>query len=329
MGLEHAPDYKIVADDRDITERIRGWLLSLRITDKTGIESDTLELTLSDVAPHIQHPKTGAKITVSLGYRDALVRIGTYVVDEIEQSGPPDTLSIRARAFDYTSAMKAPRDRVWRDEHARIKLYDIVQKIAGEYGLRAAVGDGLRDASYLWEMQQAESDLHFLQRLAKHHGAAVKINPDGVALVKTGDGKTAGGDALPTVALAAADLIEWSVTMTERGAYHSVSAQYRDTEQSDTVTVTIGDGEPVYKIREIFADDRAALVAATAKSDALARGKSTLSLTMGGNPRIRAQYRVDLTGIRESVDGVWTVESVEHRLDRAGYVTRLECVPPA
>ena len=44
-------------------------------------------------------PSRGASIEVLLGYSGtALTRLGRYTVDEVELSGPPDTLVIRGKA---------------------------------------------------------------------------------------------------------------------------------------------------------------------------------------------------------------------------------------
>ena len=39
--------------------------------------------------------------------------MGAYTVDELELSGPPQTLTIRARAADLRQSLKAPKTRAW------------------------------------------------------------------------------------------------------------------------------------------------------------------------------------------------------------------------
>ena len=87
------PDFKILADKQDITATIRDRLLSLRVTDEAGTKSDTVEIQLDDRDSKISWPRHGAELEVLLGYRsEGLVRMGHYVVDEIEHSGPPSAL---------------------------------------------------------------------------------------------------------------------------------------------------------------------------------------------------------------------------------------------
>ena len=93
------PTFRIVADGADITALINDRLLLLRTTDKPGMESDDFELRIDDRDSAVSLPSRGANIEVFLGYSGtALTRLGRYTVDEVELSGPPDTLVIRGKA---------------------------------------------------------------------------------------------------------------------------------------------------------------------------------------------------------------------------------------
>ena len=41
--------------------------------------------------------------------------MGLYTVDELELSGPPDTLTIRAKAANIRSSLKEHKTRAWDD----------------------------------------------------------------------------------------------------------------------------------------------------------------------------------------------------------------------
>lgn len=47
-GSPMRPDFQILADGKDTTATFRDRLISLRITDKAGLESDAVEVTLDD-----------------------------------------------------------------------------------------------------------------------------------------------------------------------------------------------------------------------------------------------------------------------------------------
>ncbi|SMG64540.1 Phage late control D, partial [methanotrophic bacterial endosymbiont of Bathymodiolus sp.] len=165
------PDFRIHADSQDITERIQDRLLSLRVTDEAGIKSDTVELNLDDRDGLVIWPVHGAELEISLGYRETgLVRLGLYIVDEVEHSGPPNTLTIRAKASDMRQSLKAPQTRVWDN----VTLADLVSSIASEHGLVPKISDSLASIGYTHLDQTEESDLHLLTRLGRENNAVTK-----------------------------------------------------------------------------------------------------------------------------------------------------------
>ena len=115
------PAYRILADGKEITALIRDRLLSLKIEDNAGTQSDTLTLMLDDRDPAITIPRTGARLEVYLGYQEtSLQRMGSYTVDEVTLSGSPNTLTIRAKAADMRKSLKACKRRSWDRSHHQV-----------------------------------------------------------------------------------------------------------------------------------------------------------------------------------------------------------------
>ena len=111
------PVFRIVADGRDITRMINDRLLLLRTSDKPGMESDEFELRIDDRDSAVTLPSRGASIEIYLGYAGStLSREGRYVVDEVEVSGPPDTLVIRGKASDMRGRGKTTRSGSWEGD---------------------------------------------------------------------------------------------------------------------------------------------------------------------------------------------------------------------
>ena len=91
------PDWRILIDGQDRSEAFRARLLSLTITDESGYYSDTVSVRLDDRDGRIVLPRLGVEMVVQLGYEEiGRVEMGRYTVDEIELSGPPDTLFVRS-----------------------------------------------------------------------------------------------------------------------------------------------------------------------------------------------------------------------------------------
>ena len=125
------PIFRLVADGRDITSLINDRLLNLRTSDKPGMESDEFELRIDDRDQAVELPSRGAHIEVYLGYEgQALARLGRYTVDEVELSGPPDSLVIRGKASDMRGSGKTTRSGSWEE----VPLQQIVRDLAARNG---------------------------------------------------------------------------------------------------------------------------------------------------------------------------------------------------
>ena len=97
MGLK--PCFSVIANETDITSIISDLYEYISITDGTGYESDTCEISLIDdpIRP-IELPKKGAELRISMGYDLVMVDMGLFIVSEVSLSGPPEKMVIRGRA---------------------------------------------------------------------------------------------------------------------------------------------------------------------------------------------------------------------------------------
>lgn len=315
------PDFKILADSKDVTAIIRDRLRSLAISDAAGIDSDTLEIALDDRDGAIELPRTGAELDASIGYTESgLARMGLFVVDEIGLDGWPASMTIRAHAADMRTGFKKPRTRPWDG----VTIGDIVATIAAEHGYTAKTAEAL-SAEVITHIDQVdESDLHFLTRLAEGRGAVAKPANGMLLFVPVGEAKSVSGKDLPAVSLLPGQISRYDTTIAERGKYTAVKARWHDAIEAKERTVTIGSGEPVYTIGRRYADQAAAESAAKARLNAFTRGVATLRLTCPGDTRLMAEGKLTLAGLRTGIDGAWKITRVSHRIDAGGYVCDIE-----
>ncbi|MGB1374073.1 MAG: contractile injection system protein, VgrG/Pvc8 family [Aequoribacter sp.] len=319
------PDFRIIADAQDITEVIRDRLLSLRLTDESGTQSDALEIQLDDRDAVIKWPTHGAELLVSLGdTKDNLVVMGVYTVDEIEHTGPPQTLTIRAKAADKRASLKAPKSRSWDS----LSLGELVRTIAAEHELEPKIAEAL-DGFLLEHLDQTdESDLHLLTRLAREQGAVAKPVAGNLVFVPKGEARSATGQAIETLEVLPTQVRRHRFTQAGRGKYSAVKAFWHDANNAEKQSIIVGDGEPVFAIRHTYSDAQQATAAASAKLKSLTRGTATLSLTLLGNPLAQAEGKLRVGGIRDPVNGEWVVTRVEHQLDASGLQTRCDAEVP-
>lgn len=334
MDLNIAPAFRIVANDRDVTAAIVDRFKSLRLTDEAGVTSDTLEINLADHDPEqpIIMPPVGAELQLSIGYGDRLRAMGMFIVDEIELAGPPDSMTIRARAAPYEASkggktdLQTQKSRAWK---AGVTIGAMVRKIAGEHGMQASVSDSLAAVVLPHIDQSAESDMNFLHRLAKRYDAIAKPAGGRLLFVERGASKSASGQALPRINLVRKAAAEHRFTLAMRDSPGTVVGYYRETHKAKRHEVRIGEGDPVKVIRTQFRDKSTAVAAVKAEQSRRARGESSLSLGMPGDPAVIAESVLVLgEGYRKEIAGDWLVTRAEHYIGPQGYRTTVECERP-
>ena len=327
------PEFRLLANQADITATIQDRLVSLRFTDAAGLESDVLEIVLADHDPlqPIQMPPTGAELELFLGYDGLAQRMGLFVCDEVELAGWPGEMTIRARAapFDVSKGglanLQTQKTRSWSKGTL---LGDVVRKIAKEHGMAPAVMDTLAKIALPHIDQADESDLHFLGRVAKKYDAVVKPAGGKLVLAKKGETKSVSGEQLPAVALVPTDVSRFRVVMSKRETAGMVVAYWHAVKQAKRNEVKVGQGEPVSRLKMYYPTKEMALAAARSELQRRERGKVTVSLTMPGRTDLVAEAPLTLAGFRDGVNGEWVITRVEHSLDSGGYSCTVEAETP-
>jgi phage protein D len=315
--------FKVVVDGgQDITALIADRLLSLEITDEAGVKSDRLTITIDDRDQRLEFPKTGTALEASLGYVGTpLVKMGRYVVDEVDVSGPVRTLIIRANAADMTGSIKAPKERSWPG----VTLGTLVRTIAADNGLQPSIGGDLA-ARQLGHVDQTESDMQLLQRVCTEQGATCKVADGRLVVAVRASGKTASGRDLPSAVIDASRCESWSAVVARRNDYKAVRAYWQDTGAAERRSVTAGSGRPMLELKNSYASQAEARRAAESKLKALARGADTVRIAgLVGDPTMSAEMTALLSGFRAGIDGDnWVINSVAHSVSGDGYTCALE-----
>ena len=311
------PDFLIRADGRDLTALVKDRLISIVITDGEGIEADTLEITIDNRDLAVAEPPTGARLSVALGYAgEALTEMGSWTVNGTGGSGPVETLVVRAEPADLAGPIRSPRTQSWEDT----TLGGIVRSIAARAGLRDFTSPSLAGVPIAYEAQTAESDLHFVTRLAARFDAIAKPADGRLVVAKRGEGI---GD--PISVRRADGAIAWNWDRGEREKYASVTARYDDPDAGKEGTVEVGSGEPVRELRRVHASEAEARAAANAALGKAGRGEVTYHVDL---PRFRGDLygggRVELDGFAAAMDGLGELRTVTHTLDGAGLVTAFD-----
>lgn len=314
----HSPDYLITIEGKQISPELDARLISLTLVDKRGFQSDQLDITLANHDGKLALPARGAKLALAIGWKDqALVDRGVFIVDEVEHSGAPDQLTIRARAADMRNALPGKRSQSWHES----TLAEILDSIATRHSLKSQVSPELRSTSVDHIDQTDESDLHFLTRLAERYDADATIKAGHLLFIPQSGGVTATGKRIPPITISRQVGDSHRYVVSDRNAYSGVIATWYDANTAQRRTVLVGDEQDAKTLRGNLASEAEALAEAKAELQRIKRAGSTLSIELAeGLPNLYPETPVIAQGFPVDIDDTpWVVVEVSHSISDSGY----------
>ncbi len=318
------PAWRVTLDGTDLTERMRPRLLELTITEQRGDEADELSLQIHDHDGRMAIPPRGALLRVAIGWKDSgLVDKGSFTVDEVEHSGAPDIISIRARSADLTKPMRTRKEKSW---HATT-VGAILKSIAGKHGLKAKIDSKLAGIQIKHLDQTNESDVHFLTRLAKRFDAVATVKAGTLLFTPIGKGETADGTALPDATIARRDGDQHRYSIAGRDDYTGVRAYWSDKKGATQQDVLVGSDDNARRLPGKYHSEEEAKQQAEAANKRIQRGKATFSYTLAlGRPDLYPEQLARVTGVKPEIDATqWLIAKVTHTITgSAGYTTQVE-----
>lgn len=315
------PLFSITADSVPVTGHIRDHLVTLRLTDKDGMEADTLEITLVDPTARIALPRRGVTLAVSIGWEGKpLVDKGSFTVDEVGEDGPPDVITIVARAADFRASLKDSREASYN----QTTLGAVLETVAARQGLTPAIHPDLAAKPIRHLDQTNESDANLVTRLGKDYGAVATIKAGRLIFVPKGKGLAASGSALPTVKIVRQDGDRHTFRATDRdGNQTGVQAKWHDLSTGNTMFALAGKEGSVKTLKKTYPTQAEALAAAQADWNRIKSQAHEFNVTLAlGRPDVIAGAPLVLEGWRSEITGLnWITGPVKHEMDGGGGFT--------
>lgn len=321
--LPNKPAWRVRMDGRDLTSRLAPRLIELSLTEQRGEEADQLELTLHDHDGAVALPARGVLLSVALGWEGfGLIDKGLFKVDEVEHSGAPDVISIRARSADMAAGLRVKRDRSFD----ATTVGAIVSTIAGDHGLIPRVASALDRRAVDHLDQAGESDLNLLTRLGKRFDAVATVKNGHLLFLPMGAAQTSGGQALARLTLSRRSGDGHRFSQVDRDTYTGIEAAWQDTAGGEQRLVQVGEGDNRKRLRTVYASEAEAREAADSELGRVKRGAAALSLRLAyGRPEIEPETPVTVRGFKPEIDGTdWRVTKATHRMGSGGLGTELE-----
>lgn len=194
---------KLYFKGADISKDISKYLLSLSFTDKEEDETDDISISIDDREGkwikdwlNTDKQKTekrafkGTEIRAMViqenSYsdgKDKVLDCGTFEIDSVNYTGPPNKLTIKATSIPYKTKLRQTKhNKTWE----KTTLRNVAQKIAERSSMKLMY---LSDSnpSYKRREQRNMTDIAFLKRLCKHAGISLKITSKKIVLFDAED----------------------------------------------------------------------------------------------------------------------------------------------
>lgn len=312
---------RLTLDGVDLADRVNPRLVELTLTEKRGGEADELSVTLQNADGQLAMPDPGKVIALALGWQQGddvpvgLVDKGRYTVDEVEASGPPDRIAIRARSADLSGTYRQRRTKAWKDT----TLGAVLSDIATRHGVTAQVHPDLSGKLIATLDQNGKSDMAFVKDLGSRYDALATWKDRRLIFMAVGSTTTASGAPIPMLTLTRRDGWAWSFTRAQRDENDGVEAQYHDPAAGRRKKHATGGTNPK-RLKRVYANEADAKQAAEAEAKKRARGGYRFEYDLAiADCRIQPNRRVTLSGWNSTIDAVkWLVDTVETTLTSAG-----------
>lgn len=327
--------FQITVGGLDISKTISPILISLSVTDKTGSSSDSSEIEIDDTDGRVIMPRPGQEMAVRLGWEGGVIdEVFKGKVEGIRSRGSRGngrTLSISAKGVDTKGKAKQPQSR----HMDNMTVQQAMQKAGEEAGVtNIRVAPALASIMRPYWSMDAESFLHFGERIAREIGGTFKVRGDQAVLAERGAGTSASGLVLPTVIARWGDnLMDWDISpVLGKPQYQEVRGRYYDRREAKwkevRVQVPNTDATATLTRRNVAADRSEATNSARNDAQDSKDKKGEGSVTLEGEVSAKPEGSCVVVGAREGIDGLYKIDGVEHNYSRSGFTTKLTLKQP-
>lgn len=278
----------------------------------TSTVTETVETTQKGADPRLVSAVLVQKNWNDTG-KDVTLDFGTFEIDSVDMSGPPDKVTVKSTSIPYTSKLRMEKkSRAWE----KYTLKGIGQQIADESGLKLMY-EASDNPQYKRKEQVQTSDIKFLQGLCHAAGMALKVTTMTIVIYDAAeyDGKP----AIKTFTKGSSDIISYKFgTKLTDTAYTSCHVSYTDPDTKETIEYTytpdssIGTGQ-VLEVNEKVSSTEEAKTLAKKRLREKNTQEYTGSLKVVGDVSLVAGVTIKVKGFQQ-FDRKYKVTQARHSL---------------
>lgn len=336
MPTGYTPVFQILKGGNDVTNQFNDRATSISVTCiGGGGGGDLLDIEIDDRDWAVAYPAVGDSLEVHLGYKEiGMAYMGTFEIDEVTFKGMPKAIRLHGNSNAMQNAMKSPMTK----DYSNKTVGDLVKDIAEKGGLTAKIEGDLANKKVPFK-NVITSPYHMLHELERAYNGVAKITDSTISFTPRDTGLAASGGYVPIIMLRPEHFGTWEVKHTSRPDYGKVVASYTDkddffsrkfVEQEREGGSDDSKKRQPFPIGKIFNSKEEAEAAAKSQMQALVRSTGYASLTLAkGDPWIKDQQRLLITGMRDGVNGSYVIDVAVHTyVKQSGISTSIQARPP-
>lgn len=334
------PVLEVVYNGRTITADLMPYLVSATYTGEVDQKADTIEIVVEDTKGlwrNAWYPNKGDIITLSIGSESLLVSCGSFSVDEVNFTFPPDQITIRGIATSFSRSVRTKTSQA----HEKKTLAQVVNTVAAKNGLTVI---GNIPAIFIKRVTQyRETDLNFLYRLSAKYGCTFSIR-DNAIIFTNSDALEATDSGL---SLDLTEVSTGSLTDKTSESYKAARVSHVDVKSQKVITAMVdATGAPIIpvvppeawqdpvevakylppdiqEIRNVKVENEGQAAAAAAAAMRKNLQKLSGNIRCAGNPLFMEGVTFALTGFG-ALSGMFHVKRVTHTITRGGHIMDLD-----
>ncbi len=330
-------------EEKDISEDIGKFFLSMTYTDNLSDDADDVTIELEDRAQIWQadwYPEgEGNQIDIAIHIYngttlydgETVLEPGKFEIDEIETNGFPSTVSIKAVSVLGDSTLRGTRkNKTWEN----ISIWKCAADICEQNGMELFWD--CEENPNLDHVEQAdESDLDFLLKICHDHGMSLKITPEKIIIFD--DAKFETADPVITIykpgvtaeinenTMPLRWLIDYRLRAKTRDTYWKCQVKYQKGKDKELIEGEFAapnkEKGRILLVREQVENQAEAERLAKKKLREANKEEMTGEFTTVGNHNVAAGQVIELKNFGK-FDGNYLVTKVNHEI-REDYTTKI------
>ena len=316
---------------KDISKNIEQYMTGFSVSEVMSGEGNKADIALEDREEMWMgdwFPQRGDTLEISMiqtnwdgeGSRQS-IKLGKMEIDEIENSGPPNTAKIGAVSIPNNAEIRSvEKTRSWE----KVKLSVIAKDIADGAGMESyyeAQEDPVLDRAE----ESGQTDLEFLMKLCKDAGLALNVFDKKIVIFD--EQKYEDAEPVMTITKGKSPVKSFNFKSTIHNIYKACHVKYKDSKGNVLIEHTFTDPNKkdgmTLEINEKVEDQAAAEKLAKKKLREKNKEEVKASMTMPGNFNLVAGNAIKISGFHV-YDGKYIIEKATHDLGSGGYTVSMD-----